>query len=161
MQQNFSTDFALAVVALYYPPCCHRLENRKFGTWNLALNDPTEKIAYARLFKNICQKPAGSVSLSTYLTVLKFGFHSHSSCCQQGTSQLAEVGLKLLPSLNTNIYMMCLACIILWLYLVSHNIVWSTAHICNKQYGKIFQPNKNTAIKIWKIFSVLPWHGLY
>ena len=29
-------------------------------------------------------------------------FHSHSSCCyEQGTSDLAEVGLKLLPSLKT------------------------------------------------------------
>jgi len=36
--------FSAAVGTLYFPlPFCHRLENIKFDTWNLVLNNPAEK----------------------------------------------------------------------------------------------------------------------
>jgi len=44
MRHTFSYKFYVAVGTLCFPlPCCHRLDNRKFGTWNLVLNNPTEK----------------------------------------------------------------------------------------------------------------------
>jgi len=42
-----------------------------------------------------------SVHLSICLTVWNFGVHTFQLFCQQETSHLAEVGLKLLPSLKT------------------------------------------------------------
>jgi len=44
MQQTFPQKFSVGVGTLYFLlPCCHSLENGKFGTWNLVLNNPTEK----------------------------------------------------------------------------------------------------------------------
>jgi len=73
--------------------------NRRFGTWNLVLDNPTETKRSA--VQEHCQKAAVSVFLSICLTVSRFSI-LHSSCCrQQWTPDLAEVGLKLLPSLKT------------------------------------------------------------
>jgi len=79
--------------------CCHRLESGKFGTSHLALNNPTE---------NSTLNCASTLLEANWLSIIEDMshscevFHSHSSCCcQQGTSDLAEVGLHLLPSLKT------------------------------------------------------------
>jgi len=38
MRQTFSPKCSVAVGTLYFPlSYCHKLENRKFGTWNLAI----------------------------------------------------------------------------------------------------------------------------
>jgi len=45
---------------------------------------------------------ASWLSITEYLPHSSEVFHSHfRCCCQQGTSDLAEVGLKLLPTLKT------------------------------------------------------------
>ena len=93
---------SVAVSTLYFPvPCCRRFENRKFFTYNSVLNNPTE---------NVTLDCARTLSEASWLSVLEHlpysseVFHSHSNrCCQQGTPNLVEVGLSLLPSLKTYI----------------------------------------------------------
>jgi len=68
----------------------------------LVLNNPTEKytLGCARILSE-----ASWLSILEDLSHSFEDFHSHSSCCcQQGTSDLAEVGLKLLTSLKTYTY---------------------------------------------------------
>jgi len=95
-----------------------------------------------------CQKPAGSVFLSICLTVPKV-FQSHFSyCCQQGTTDLAEVALKLLPSLKTYV-----ACIILFTRQFNctcmQQAVWQNVFIQtlviikNKSFSVGFLPGKD------------------
>ena len=83
----------------FYLPCCQRLENGKFGTSNLVLNNPSEKSTLG------CARTWPEASWLSILVGLPHSFevfHSHCSCCrQQGSSDLAEVDLKLLPSLKT------------------------------------------------------------
>jgi len=44
MQHTLFQQFSVAVGTLYFQlSCYHRLENRKFGTWNFVLNNPTAK----------------------------------------------------------------------------------------------------------------------
>jgi len=57
-----------------------------YRTWNLVLTQ-LKKVRY--FVQEHCQKPAGSVFLSICLTLISFEvFHSHSSCYQQGASDL-------------------------------------------------------------------------
>jgi len=55
------------------PPCCHTLENRKFGTWNLVFNHPTENVRW--LCKNIVRSQLTLSVVYSYicLAVLRFG----------------------------------------------------------------------------------------
>jgi len=63
--------------------------------------------------------------------------------------------MSLFPSLNRPTSVMHVALIvsfILRLYYEAHNIVCSTAHICNKQYAKMCSSNTPVKIKNQKLF---------
>jgi len=97
--------FSLAVGTLYFPlfPLLrrYRLENRKCGTLNLVLNNLTEK-RYAGMCKNIVRYQLDHYSWASALQFSGLAFHSYSRCCcQQATSHLAEVDLKLRPYIKT------------------------------------------------------------
>jgi len=92
----------------------------------LFLNNPTEKVAYTRLCENIVRSQLAQYSWASATQFWGFAFHSHSSCCcQQGTSDLSEVGLKLLPSLKT--YMWYCICGI-YHYLYYGYMPWVSQH---------------------------------
>ena len=91
---------------------CHRLENRKSGTWNLRLKTQLKKVRYA--VREHFQKSASSVLLSICVTIFRFAFHSHSSCCcQQETSHLPSWGRPKAASFSEDIYVLYVAYIIL------------------------------------------------
>jgi len=64
--------FSVVVGTCYFPlPCCHRLESRAFGTWNLVLYNPTEKstLGCARTLS----EATWISTLSICFTYLRFG----------------------------------------------------------------------------------------
>jgi len=95
-------------VSLWLLVCLHNIFfyhdaiDLKICTWNFVLI-LTQLKKYGRLCKNIVRRQL--VQCSENLP-RSFGvFHLHSSCCcQQVTSHLAEVDLKLLPSLKTYVW---------------------------------------------------------
>ena len=142
MRQIFALKLlSVAIGALYIRlQCCHRLEKRTSGTWNLAINKATEKSSLG------CARTLSEASWLSSLEHLHHSskvFHSHSSCCcQQRTSDLAEVGLKPLPfqrhicdicGMYHSIYIM----IMTWVsqhYLFNCTCSHAT---CNKLFGKM------------------------
>jgi len=129
--------FSVAVGTLYFLVQSWRgLENRKFGTWNLLLNYPTEKSTLSRA-KTLSE--ASPLSIREHLPHSFEFFHSHSSCCcQRGTSDLAEVGLELLPYLKT--YMWNVSYCLYYDFAASLTKLSVQLHmyaICNRQYGKM------------------------
>ena len=121
----FLPTLSVAVGRLHFPlQCCHKLENKIFGTWNLVLNKPTKKCS--RLWRTLSE--ASWLSILEHLPHSSEVLHSHSNCCcRKGTSDLPEVGLKLLPSLKA--YMWHVSYYLFWLCRESHNIICSTEHI--------------------------------
>jgi len=80
---------SVAVVSSYFPiPSCHRLENRKFGTCNVLLNNLTEKstLGCARI-----------LSEDSWLSTLEHLPHS-SEVCRSFTFQLLLSARNLTPS---------------------------------------------------------------
>jgi len=99
--------FYLGVSTIYFSqPSCHRLE-KKTPYLKLFLNTQMKKAQNVRLCMNIVKNRLAQYSWISASQFWSLAFNSHSSCrCQQGTSHLAEVGLKLLPSLKTYIWYM-------------------------------------------------------
>ena len=84
---------AAVATLCFHLPCCHRKMQ------NMVLINPIEKstLGYARTLSE-----ASWFSIREDLPHSFEIFHSHSSCCcHQGTTDLVELSLKLLPSLNT------------------------------------------------------------
>jgi len=116
----------------------------------LVLNKTTKKsgIGCARKLSE-----ANWLSILEHLPNSSEVFHSHSSCyCQQGTSDIADVGLKLLLSLNTSMWH------------VSYSSYYDYTVSLNMQQTVL----QNVFIQTWhtvkiknESFSALAWHGLY
>jgi len=126
--------FSVALGALYFSlPCCHRFENRIFGTWNWVLNHPTEK-KYDRLCKNIVRSQRAQYSWAPTSQFWGFPF----------TFQLLLSARNIRPSWGKpkatsfsadicDVYMVCIILFMLWLCRESYKIVYSTALIFNMQ----------------------------
>jgi len=94
--------FSVTAGTSHFPlSCCRRLERRKFGTWNLVTI--WNKVAYARLCKNIVRSKLTEVSASAS-QFWSLAFHSHSLSVEGEVatqvmlsariSNLAEVALR-------------------------------------------------------------------
>jgi len=135
MWKTFSMQFSVSVGTLYFPLLSgHKAENRKFSTWKLVITKLKRTLG-CRL-QEYCQKTALAQYFCASASQLwRLAFHSHSSSCyQQGTSHLAEVDVKLLLSLRTQMWytwyvLYHIIWPILWICRESHNIVCSTAYI--------------------------------
>ena len=111
----------------------------KFGYWIIQLKQI--RLVYARTLSE-----ASWISILEHLPHNSEVFHSHSSyCCQQWTPDLAEIGLKLFPSLKTCMWYVCHASYYLYYLCYDHAVTLTTLsvqlHIYvtrNKFRGKMF-----------------------
>ena len=103
------TNFLHLLVHLYFPlPSCHTLENIAFGTWNLVLNNPTEKVRWA--VQEQYQKQARSVLLNICLTVLTFDIPFTFQLLLSARNLIPSWGRSKAASFSENIYVMYVAC---------------------------------------------------
>jgi len=94
----FPYKFSVTVGTFYFNLAyCHRLENRKFGTWYLVRNNPTEKrtLGCAKALSEVSLFSTLSISLTVMRLVAPF---TYNCCCQQE---------NLITSTAEDIYVRC------------------------------------------------------
>jgi len=114
MRQTFHLQVSVTFDTLYFLlPSYLKLEHRKFGAWNLSLNNPTDKNSLA--VQEDCQQPAGSVFLSICLTLMLSGVSFTFQLSLSAMNIRPSWGRPKAASFSDDMYVVaCIILFILW-----------------------------------------------